>query len=127
MPERAIKEMVRYVSGLKKDQRPNYMMSSMEFRQYHKTGDTQTKQIVIDDKIHRHFLLDPDPSCTLVDNVQVKIADLGNACWTHKKFTDEIQTKEYRALESIVVADYGTSADIWSVACIGERTFTNVA
>jgi serine/threonine-protein kinase SRPK3 len=48
----------------------------------------------------------------------VKIVDLGNACWTHKHFTDDIQTRQYRSPEVILGADYDTSADIWSVACI---------
>jgi serine/threonine protein kinase len=37
---------------------------------------------------------------------QIKIVDFGNACWTHKKFTDSIQTREYRAPEVIIGADY---------------------
>ncbi|CAD5215946.1 unnamed protein product [Bursaphelenchus okinawaensis] len=49
---------------------------------------------------------------------KVKIADLGNACWTTQHFTSEIQTRQYRALEVIIGAGYDTSADIWSVACI---------
>ncbi|GMS77986.1 hypothetical protein PENTCL1PPCAC_161, partial [Pristionchus entomophagus] len=28
--------------------------------------------------------------------IKVKIADLGNACWTYKKFSEDIQTREYR-------------------------------
>uniref|UniRef100_A0A914GW16 non-specific serine/threonine protein kinase n=1 Tax=Globodera rostochiensis TaxID=31243 RepID=A0A914GW16_GLORO len=48
----------------------------------------------------------------------VKIADLGNACWTYHHFTEDIQTRQYRALEVIIGAGYDTSADIWSVACM---------
>lgn len=48
----------------------------------------------------------------------VKIVDLGNACWTYKHFTDDIQTRQYRSPEVILGADYDTSADIWSAACI---------
>mgnify|MGYP003384964136 FL=1 len=48
----------------------------------------------------------------------VKLVDLGNACWTHKHFTDDIQTRQYRSPEVILGAKYGTSADMWSVACI---------
>eukprot|EP01041_Mallomonas_annulata_P008766 gene8766-18134_t len=51
-------------------------------------------------------------------NTQVKIVDLGNACWTHKHFTDDIQTRQYRSPEVILGARYDTSADIWSLACI---------
>lgn len=58
-----------------------------------------------------------DPA--LVDcDVEVKIADLGNACWVHKKFTEDIQTRQYRSLEVLLGAGYNTSADIWSTACM---------
>jgi hypothetical protein len=30
---------------------------------------------------------------------KVKIVDLGNACWTFKHFTTDVQTREYRAPE----------------------------
>lgn len=51
-------------------------------------------------------------------NLQVKIADLGNACWTYHHFTEDIQTRQYRSLEVILGAGYSTSADIWSLACM---------
>ncbi|XP_044598135.1 SRSF protein kinase 3 isoform X1 [Cotesia glomerata] len=58
-----------------------------------------------------------DPA--LVDcEVEVKIADLGNACWVDKKFTEDIQTRQYRSLEVLLGAGYSTSADIWSTACM---------
>ncbi|KAL7406909.1 hypothetical protein ABVT39_000064 [Epinephelus coioides] len=52
------------------------------------------------------------------DKLQVKIADLGNACWVHKHFTDDIQTRQYRSLEVLTGAGYSTPADIWSTACM---------
>lgn len=52
------------------------------------------------------------------NSVNVKIADLGNACWVHKHFSEDIQTRQYRAPEVILGASYGPSADIWSVACM---------
>ena len=53
----------------------------------------------------------------LDENVQVKICDMGNGCWTYHHFTTEIQTRQYRSPEVIVGGDYNTSADIWSFAC----------
>ncbi|KAG8129873.1 hypothetical protein E2320_016506 [Naja naja] len=50
------------------------------------------------------------------DKIKVKIADLGNACWVHKHFTEDIQTRQYRALEVLIGAVYSTPADIWSTA-----------
>lgn len=47
-----------------------------------------------------------------------KVVDLGNACWTHKHFTEDIQTRQYRAPEVLIQAGYDTSADMWSLACM---------
>ena len=58
-----------------------------------------------------------DPALVECD-VEVKIADIGNACWVHKKFTDDIQTRQYRSLEVLLGSGYDTSADIWSTACM---------
>ncbi|NXC49844.1 SRPK kinase, partial [Penelope pileata] len=51
-------------------------------------------------------------------SIEVKIADLGSACWTYKPFSKEIQTQPYRALEVLLGLDYGTPADIWSTGCL---------
>ena len=50
--------------------------------------------------------------------IDVKIADLGNACWVNEHFTDQIQTRQYRSLEVILGTEYGPPADIWSLACM---------
>jgi serine/threonine-protein kinase SRPK3 len=47
-----------------------------------------------------------------------KIVDLGNACWTHKHFTDDVQTRQYRAPEIILGSPYDTAIDIWSLGCM---------
>uniref|UniRef100_A0A803KCZ8 SRSF protein kinase 2 n=1 Tax=Xenopus tropicalis TaxID=8364 RepID=A0A803KCZ8_XENTR len=52
------------------------------------------------------------------DKIRVKIADLGNACWVHKHFTEDIQTRQYRSIEVLIGAGYSTPADIWSTACM---------
>uniref|UniRef100_A0A3B4ZIA1 non-specific serine/threonine protein kinase n=1 Tax=Stegastes partitus TaxID=144197 RepID=A0A3B4ZIA1_9TELE len=52
------------------------------------------------------------------DKIKVKIADLGNACWVHKHFTEDIQTRQYRSLEVLIGSGYSTPADIWSTACM---------
>ncbi|XP_028669110.1 SRSF protein kinase 3 [Erpetoichthys calabaricus] len=63
------------------------------------------------------FLLNPlDPQNE--DKLNIKIADLGNACWVHKHFTEDIQTRQYRSIEVLVGAGYSTPADIWSTACM---------
>uniref|UniRef100_A0A672PWK5 non-specific serine/threonine protein kinase n=1 Tax=Sinocyclocheilus grahami TaxID=75366 RepID=A0A672PWK5_SINGR len=58
------------------------------------------------------------------DKIRIKIADLGNACWVHKHFTEDIQTRQYRALEVLIGAEYGPPADIWSTACMAFELVT---
>lgn len=52
------------------------------------------------------------------DLISVKIADLGNACWVDHHFTDEIQTRQYRAPEVLLGHSWGALADLWSFACL---------
>eukprot|EP00824_Muranothrix_gubernata_P000915 TRINITY_DN1107_c0_g1_i3.p2 TRINITY_DN1107_c0_g1~~TRINITY_DN1107_c0_g1_i3.p2 ORF type:complete len:378 (+),score=72.76 TRINITY_DN1107_c0_g1_i3:152-1135(+) len=54
----------------------------------------------------------------------VKIIDFGNACWVQHQFSDDIQTRQYRAPEVIIGAGYGTPADIWSAACVAFELVT---
>ncbi|KAL3828523.1 hypothetical protein ACJIZ3_017325 [Penstemon smallii] len=51
-------------------------------------------------------------------DVKCKLVDFGNACWTYKQFTSDIQTRQYRCPEVILGSKYSTSADLWSLACI---------
>ena len=48
---------------------------------------------------------------------QVKMVDMGNACYTDNHFSDIIQTRQYRSPEVIIRAGYDSSADLWSLAC----------
>jgi serine/threonine protein kinase len=59
-----------------------------------------------------------DPVTEEAPDLQVKIADLGNACWVTHHFTEDIQTRQYRSLEVLLGAGYGPPADIWSAACM---------
>lgn len=52
------------------------------------------------------------------ETIEIKIADLGNACWVNRHFTNDIQTRQYRAPEIILGHNYDTSVDIWSIACL---------
>ncbi|CDH15663.1 related to Serine/threonine-protein kinase SKY1 [Zygosaccharomyces bailii ISA1307] len=52
------------------------------------------------------------------NTIEIKIADLGNACWYDEHYTSSIQTREYRAPEVLLGAPWGCSADIWSAACL---------
>ncbi|KAJ7533959.1 hypothetical protein O6H91_13G072800 [Diphasiastrum complanatum] len=51
-------------------------------------------------------------------DLRCKIVDLGNACWTYKQITSDIQTRQYRCPEVLLGAKYSTPADMWSFACI---------
>ncbi|KAH9098883.1 hypothetical protein LEN26_016510 [Aphanomyces euteiches] len=52
-----------------------------------------------------------------IPDYQVRIADLGNACWTYKHFTQDIQTRQYRSPEVILGQNYDQSTDMWSMGC----------
>ncbi|XP_078399393.1 SRSF protein kinase 3 [Cetorhinus maximus] len=52
------------------------------------------------------------------EEIRIKIVDLGSGCWAFKHVSEEIQTRQYRALEAILGAGYGSPADIWSTACM---------
>ncbi|KAH3765529.1 Protein kinase dsk1 [Pelomyxa schiedti] len=53
-----------------------------------------------------------------LNNFNVKIIDFGNANWVHKHFTNDIQTRQYRAPEVIIGCPWDTSVDMWSMACM---------
>ncbi|CAK62057.1 unnamed protein product (macronuclear) [Paramecium tetraurelia] len=52
------------------------------------------------------------------NDFSVKIADLGNACWTHHQFSTLIQTRQYRSPEVLIGTRYNATADLWSFACM---------
>nr|QBW95803.1 sucrose non-fermenting 1-related protein kinase 2.8 [Oxytropis ochrocephala] len=51
-------------------------------------------------------------------DLKCKLVDFGNACWTYKQFTNDIQTRQYRCPEVLLGSKYSTPADMWSFACI---------
>lgn len=53
-----------------------------------------------------------------IPNLKVKVVDLGNACWTYEKFSEEVGTRQYRAPEVLLGAGYDTTVDIWAVGCV---------
>ncbi|KZT06277.1 kinase-like protein [Laetiporus sulphureus 93-53] len=61
----------------------------------------------------------PAPSLLPQLPVSIKIADLGNATPSHKHYTEDIQTRQYRSPEVILGrTDWGPTADVWSAACM---------
>ncbi|XP_008294663.1 SRSF protein kinase 1a isoform X3 [Stegastes partitus] len=77
-----------------------------------------TQESLRNDKLTAGSLLVNPLEPLNADKIKVKIADLGNACWVHKHFTEDIQTRQYRSLEVLIGSGYSTPADIWSTACM---------
>ena len=63
-------------------------------------------------------LIDMDVQKMKELELQVKLCDMGNACYIDKHYSDIIQTREYRSPEVILGGEYDESADIWSLACM---------
>lgn len=87
------------------DEKLNTSLSSMSINnhmEYSFVNDSTNESLVINDN----------------ELISVKIADLGNACWTNHHFTDEIQTRQYRSPEVLLGYHWGSSADLWSFACL---------
>ena len=59
---------------------------------------------------------DLEQICDLMFNI--KIVDMGNACYVDNHYSDVIQTREYRSPEVILEGEYDETADIWSLACM---------
>jgi len=67
----------------------------------------------------RSALQSPPENESYPPTISIKIADLGNATPSKKHYTEEIQTRQYRAPEAILGRrDWDARADIWSVACV---------
>lgn len=48
----------------------------------------------------------------------IRLCDMGNACYIDKHYSDLIQTREYRSPEVLLNGEYDESADLWSLACM---------
>lgn len=55
---------------------------------------------------------------SVLQSSRAVVVDLGNACWTDRHFSEDIQTRQYRAPEVLLGHKYDTSADIWSLGCM---------
>ncbi|XVE79340.1 hypothetical protein DITRI_Ditri14bG0050300 [Diplodiscus trichospermus] len=88
-------------SVVKDDAKSDGINHGNQGKDHHRRGSRETR---------KKLLADVDLKCKLVD--------FGNACWTYKKFTNDIQTRQYRCPEVILGSKYSTSADLWSFACI---------
>uniref|UniRef100_A0A1L8DMI5 non-specific serine/threonine protein kinase n=1 Tax=Nyssomyia neivai TaxID=330878 RepID=A0A1L8DMI5_9DIPT len=79
--------------------------------------EVDENRVVVEKEDENQLQYQMDPAFDVCD-IEVKIADLGNACYVDKHFTEDIQTRQYRSIEVILGCGYDTSADIWSTACM---------
>lgn len=93
------------------------LQTSTEYNAINKTSKNSFNTSADLSRCSSSNLSELDPAHVLC-GMDVKVADLGNACWVDKHFTEDIQTRQYRSLEVLIGARYDTSADIWSVACM---------
>lgn len=84
-------------------------------------GDTDTAPSSRDTSASSAARMNQQPDLKDVDMLgecRSVIVDLGNACWTHRHFSEDIQTRQYRAPEVLIGSKYDTPADIWSLGCM---------
>uniref|UniRef100_A0AAY5KL55 non-specific serine/threonine protein kinase n=1 Tax=Esox lucius TaxID=8010 RepID=A0AAY5KL55_ESOLU len=112
MLEKRIQEMEGAPDGGEEEEEGEEERTETTAEAPHTANDVST------DKVSAGSLLINPLEPLNADKIQIKIADLGNACWVHKHFTDDIQTRQYRSLEVLMGAGYGTPADIWSTAAM---------
>ncbi|KAF7630012.1 Protein kinase domain-containing protein [Meloidogyne graminicola] len=109
----------------KRKRQHNLLLLEQQINEVDGINDKQTEGMFLDvDNLNSVQSVQDQNWRFLRKTFDVKIADLGNACWTHHHFTEDIQTRQYRALEVIIGAiflndfSYTQAADIWSVACM---------
>ncbi|XP_065640952.1 SRSF protein kinase 3 isoform X2 [Hydra vulgaris] len=104
----------------------NDIRSREELRKERKDGSIENGSSVEVDLAEKLKIVTSERDVSFLDNpdIQVKLADLGNACWVDHHFTEEIQTRQYRSLEVLLGAGYGPPADIWSTACMAFELVT---
>jgi hypothetical protein len=78
--------------------------------------DSRLSHLYVNDMDRSSSVLLPED---IVPPIAVKIADLGNATPSTKHYTEDIQTRQYRAPEAILGRrDWDARVDVWSVACV---------
>lgn len=78
----------------------------------------ETKDVPQGSHSHRRSSRSTRKKLLAAVDLKCKLVDFGNACWTYKQFTNDIQTRQYRCPEVILGSKYSTPADLWSFACI---------
>jgi serine/threonine-protein kinase SRPK3 len=110
----------------KHEYRKNHVKSSVESSEnkpkssFSEGESTQTfeKDVAQGNHGHRKCSRSMRKKLLAAVDLKCKLVDFGNACWTYKQFTDDIQTRQYRCPEVLLGSKYSTPADMWSFACI---------
>ncbi|KAI8337005.1 kinase-like domain-containing protein [Chlamydoabsidia padenii] len=106
--------------GLTKNQKKKLkkkMKKKMQHRKQEQgTGNRKNKDGIIMSSVLDFTAGDQDVN--VYENIVVKIADLGNACWTKDECSHLIQTREYRSPEVILGANWTEKTDLWSLGCM---------
>lgn len=90
----------------------------LDYREANASSDSVAHEELELDRSDRESNL-PDFTANHLPAISIKIADLGNATPSTKHYTEDIQTRQYRAPEAILGrSDWDARADIWSVACL---------
>ena len=79
----------------------------------------------VSSKEDQFFTWKDEIQISLDKDMKIKLLDFGNACWKETHFTQNIQTREYRGIETILGFDYEDNCDIWSLACMIYELLTN--
>nr|KYP51821.1 Protein kinase dsk1 [Cajanus cajan] len=95
------------------DVKPNSSVSKDE-----STKTSENKDIPEGSHGHRRGSRSRRKELLAAVDLKCKLVDFGNACWTYKQFTNDIQTRQYRCPEVLLGSKYSTPADLWSFACI---------
>ncbi|KAJ8650996.1 hypothetical protein MRB53_004019 [Persea americana] len=81
-------------------------------------NDEESEDVGRNNQSHRRGSRSTRQKLLMSIECKCKLVDFGNACWTYKQFTSDIQTRQYRCPEVLLGSKYSTSADLWSFACI---------
>lgn len=102
-------------------------MEGEKVNNYGSTNNTSVKDVIQTEKMQMSetqlavSIASEQPDLRDLDTLmksRAVVVDLGNACWTHRHFSEDIQTRQYRAPEVLIGSKYDTSADMWSLGCI---------
>ena len=100
----------------------NRILHDQHYRRFAITrNDALAKAKTDDEKIEIYKKLNDEYNSRgkeIDPSIEVKICDIGNACWFNYHFSTIIQTRQYRSPEVLIGVNYNETSDIWSLACI---------